>query len=93
MMKNIDKIDQAYLDLISEDAKSSTKEVVIDRGDVKLRFSSKLSQEFIETMNAFTNISAKMIRNGVVYEASFKKWKTLFDKIKSLVDSAKNSVS
>lgn len=92
MMKNIDKIDQAYLDLISEDVKSS-KEVVIDRGDVKLRFSSKLSQEFIETMNAFTNISAKMIRNGVVYEASFKKWKTLFDKIKSLVDSAKNSVS
>ena len=90
-MKNIEKIEKAYIDLISEE--NEGKEVTVDRGDVKLRFSSKLSQEFIETMNAFTNVSAKMIRNGVVYEASFKKWKALFDKIKSLVDSAKNTIN
>ena len=88
MMKNIEK---TYLDMISE-AGEQVKEVTIDRGDIKLRFSTKLSQEFVDTMNAFTRVSAHMIRNGVVYESTFKRWKKLFDKLKNLVDSAKNTV-
>lgn len=74
---------EAYKDLIAEEQ--------IDSSEIELRFSNNLASEFIRTVNEFTSICAKMVKNRTVSKDLYKKFDDLSSKIKNLTDAARNS--
>lgn len=74
---------EVYKDLITEDN--------IDSSEIELKFSNNLASEFIRTVNEFTSVCAKMVKDRSVSKDLYKKFDDLNSKIKNLTDAAKNS--
>lgn len=74
---------EVYKDLITEDN--------INSSEIELKFSNNLASEFIRTVNEFTSVCAKMVKNRSVSKDLYKKFDDLNSKIKNLTDAAKNS--
>jgi predicted phage-related endonuclease len=74
---------EVYKDIITEDQ--------VDSSDIELKFSNNLASEFIRTVNEFTSVCAKMVKNRSVSKDLYKKFDDLNSKIKNLTDAAKNS--
>ena len=74
---------EVYKDIISEEQ--------IDSSEIELKFSNNLASEFIRTVNEFTSVCAKMVKNRSVSKDLYKKFEDLSSKIKNLTDAAKNS--
>jgi predicted phage-related endonuclease len=74
---------EVYKDIITEDQ--------VDSSDIELKFSNNLASEFIRTVNEFTSVCAKMVKNRSVSKDLYKKFDDLSSKIKNLTDAAKNS--
>lgn len=77
------KLNEVYKDIITEDQ--------VDSSDIELKFSNNLASEFIRTVNEFTSVCAKMVKNRSVSKDLYKKFDDLNSKIKNLTDAAKNS--
>ena len=77
------EINEAYSDLLYEES--------IPESDIELKFSNNLASEFIRTVNEFTNVCAKMVKNRSVSKDLYQKYDDLSSKIKNLVEAAKNS--
>lgn len=77
------EINEAYSDLIYEDS--------IPESDIELKFTNNIANEFIRTVNEFTSVCAKMVKNRSVSKKLYQKYDDLNSKIKNLVDAAKNS--
>lgn len=74
---------EVYRDLITEDN--------IDSSEIELKFSNNLASEFIRTVNEFTSVCAKMVKDRSVSKDLYKKFDDLNSKIKNLTDAARNS--
>jgi predicted phage-related endonuclease len=74
---------EVYKDIITENQ--------VDSSDIELKFSNNLASEFIRTVNEFTSVCAKMVKNRSVSKDLYKKFDDLNSKIKNLTDAAKNS--
>jgi predicted phage-related endonuclease len=74
---------EVYKDISTEDQ--------VDSSDIELKFSNNLASEFIRTVNEFTSVCAKMVKNRSVSKDLYKKFDDLNSKIKNLTDAAKNS--
>ena len=74
---------EVYKDIITEDQ--------VDSSDIEFKFSNNLASEFIRTVNEFTSVCAKMVKNRSVSKDLYKKFDDLNSKIKNLTDAAKNS--
>lgn len=74
---------EVYKDLITEDN--------IDSSEIELKFSNNLASEFIRTVNEFTSVCAKMVKDRSVSKDLYKKFDDLNSKIKNLTDAARNS--
>ena len=74
---------EVYNDLITEDN--------IDSSEIELKFSNNLASEFIRTVNEFTSVCAKMVKDRSVSKDLYKKFDDLNSKIKNLTDAARNS--
>ena len=74
---------EVYKDLITEDN--------IDSSEIELKFSNNLASEFIRTVNEFTSVCAKMVKDRSVSKDVDKKFDDLNSKIKNLTDAARNS--
>lgn len=83
-MSNFQSYKEAYLDVITEEDGS-------DSPDVELKFSPNLASEFTRTVNEFTTICAKMVKQKNISKDLADKFNDLHSKIKNLVDAAKNS--
>jgi hypothetical protein len=77
------EITEAYSDLLYEESRPES--------DIELKFSNNLASEFIRTVNEFTNVCAKMVKNRSVSKDLYQKYDDLSSKIKNLVEAAKNS--
>ena len=77
------EINEAYSDLLYEES--------IPESDIELKFSNNLASEFIRTVNEFTSVCAKMVKNRSVSKDLYQKYDDLSSKIKNLVEAAKNS--
>lgn len=77
------EINEAYSDLIYEGS--------IPESDIELKFTNNIANEFIRTVNEFTSVCAKMVKNRSVSKKLYQKYDDLNSKIKNLVDAAKNS--
>lgn len=82
-MESIYKLNEAYYDLLLEES--------IPESDIELKFSNNLASEFIKTVNEFTGICAKMVKNRTVSKSLYEKYDNLNSKLKNLVDAAKKS--
>ena len=74
---------EVYKDLITEDN--------IDSSEIELKFSNNLASEFIRTVNEFTSVCVKMVKDRSVSKDLYKKFDDLNSKIKNLTDAARNS--
>ena len=74
---------EVYKDLITEDN--------IDSSEIELKFSNNLASEFIRTVNEFTSVCAKRVKDRSVSKDLYKKFDDLNSKIKNLTDAARNS--
>lgn len=74
---------EVYKDLITEDN--------INSSEIELKFSNNLASEFIRTVNEFTSVCAKMVKDRSVSKDLYKKFDDLNSKIKNLTDAARNS--
>jgi hypothetical protein len=77
------EINEAYSNLLYEES--------IPESDIELKFSNNLASEFIRTVNEFTSVCAKMVKNRSVSKNLYQKYDDLSSKIKNLVEAAKNS--
>jgi hypothetical protein len=77
------EINEAYSNLLYEES--------IPESDIELKFSNNLASEFIRTVNEFTSVCAKMVKNRSVSKDLYQKYDDLSSKIKNLVEAAKNS--
>lgn len=77
------EINEAYGELLYEDS--------LPGSDIELKFTNNLANEFIRTVNEFTSVCAKMVKNRSVSKNLYQKYDDLSSKIKNLVDAAKNS--
>ena len=57
---------EVYKDLITEDN--------IDSSEIELKFSNNLASEFIRTVNEFTSVCAKMVKDRSVSKDLYKKF-------------------
>jgi predicted phage-related endonuclease len=80
---SLNTLKEVYNDIISEEQ--------IDSSEIELKFSNNLASEFIRTVNEFTNVCAKMVKNRSVSKDLYKKFDDLSSKIKNLTDAARNS--
>lgn len=83
-MSNFQSYKEAYLDVITEEDDNTS-------ADVELKFSPNLASEFTRTVNEFTTICAKMVKQKNISKDLADKFNDLHSKIKNLVDAAKNS--
>ena len=83
-MSNFQSYKDAYLDVITEDDENTSP-------DIELKFSPNLASEFTRTVNEFTTICAKMVKQKNISKDLADKFNDLHSKIKNLVDAAKNS--
>ena len=70
------EINEAYSDLLYEES--------IPESDIELKFSNNLASEFIRTVNEFTNVCAKMVKNRSVSKDLYQKYDDLSSKIKNV---------
>jgi hypothetical protein len=77
------EINEAYGELLYEES--------LPESDIELKFTNNLANEFIRTVNEFTSVCAKMVKNRSVSKDLYKKFDDLNSKIKNLTDAAKNS--
>lgn len=77
------EINEAYNDLLYEES--------IPANEIELKFSNNLASEFIKTVNEFTSVCAKMVRQRSVSKKLYQKYDDLNSKLKNLVEAAKNS--
>jgi hypothetical protein len=77
------EINEAYSDLIYEES--------IPESEIELKFSNNLATEFIRTVNLFTKVCAKMVKNRSVSKNLYEEYDDLNSKIKNLVEAARNS--
>jgi hypothetical protein len=77
------EINEAYGELLYEESLPET--------DIELKFTNNLANEFIRTVNEFTSVCAKMVKNRSVSKNLYQKYDDLSSKIKNLVEAAKNS--
>lgn len=80
---SMNNLNEVYRNLIMEDD--------ISGDEIELKFSNNLASEFIRTVNEFTSICAKMVKQRSVSKELYKKYDELNAKIKNLTDAAKNS--
>ena len=77
------EINEAYGELLYEES--------LPESDIELKFTNNLANEFIRTVNEFTSVCAKMVKNRSVSKYLYQKYDDLSSKIKNLVEAAKNS--
>lgn len=77
------EINEAYSELLYEES--------LPESDIELKFTNNLANEFIRTVNEFTSVCAKMVKNRSVSKNLYQKYDDLSSKIKNLVEAAKNS--
>lgn len=77
------EINEAYGELLYEES--------LPESDIELKFTNNLANEFIRTVNEFTSVCAKMVKNRSVSKNLYQKYDDLSSKIKNLVEAAKNS--
>jgi hypothetical protein len=77
------EINEAYGELLYEES--------LPESDIELKFTNNLANEFIRTVNEFTSVCAKMVKNRSVSKDLYQKYDDLSSKIKNLVEAAKNS--
>lgn len=77
---------------ISQNNNIITKENPTDNTDKELELSNELSAELINTINEFTQIASKIVKNHSVNKETSDKCYNLLSKIKNLLDAAKNSI-
>lgn len=85
-MSNMLTYNTIYEEILSEDGETSK-----NNSSYELVFSSNLASEFTKTVNAFTSICAKMVKEKNITKDLAEKFDETYSKIKNLVDAAKNS--
>ena len=85
-MSNMMTINNVYQEVINE----QNEDIEMDKPEIELKFSENLADEFVTTLNKFTAICAKMVKRKAVSKEAFDKFDYLYDKIKNLVNAAKN---
>jgi len=87
-MSNFKSYRDIYENLIIEDNEEEKNEI---SGDIELKFSPNLASEFTRTVNEFTAVCAKMVKEKNINKDLADKFNDLYSKIKNLVEAAKNS--
>ena len=87
-MSNFYSIKCAYEKLIKEQAEGAAEET---DDEIEFRLSNDIADELTKTINSFTIMAAKIVKNKYATKTTLRKFQNSYTKIRNLIDAAKNT--
>lgn len=90
-MSNFYSLKRAYEKLIKEQSGDEPMPDETESEEIEFRLSNDIADELTKTLNSFTIIAAKIVKNKFATKTTMKKFQNSYSKIRNLIDAAKNT--